>query len=318
MSDDSNDIFSGQMRLMVGMGFTDPEVNRRALKQAGGKLSTAVDLIVEGKVNADDEDDDIPLAAALNLSPTVKRTRTPEPAIKYRFPPLSVEAQKKIVQLHQMGFKDEGKARHALSKSKWDLEDATILLLEKGDELESGFSATEVIRQSRPTEDLAGMGGSSTSVGGFGGSPYGAAQTGLGADPFGSVPFGGGSGYPQPAANLFQPQPSYQQPSYQQPSYQQPSYQQPSYTTFQPAAPLFNPTPTANSFAVSQPAPRTQPDPFDPFGDEFAISQSAPGGAVGNPFTSPASSGFPSTAAANQLDPSFLRQQLRPTGYQFK
>ncbi|KAJ3041780.1 hypothetical protein HDV00_008670 [Rhizophlyctis rosea] len=323
---DDNDVFAGQLRLMNGMGFTDNDVNRRALKQTAGKLYAAVDLIVEGKVKETDDDDDIPLGTRLLNSPP--RARTPPPAVRYRFPPLSVDAQKKIVQLHQMGFKDEGKSRHALSKTNWDPEGAAVLLLDKADELDSGFSAIEVIRTPNPTEQLATLGSTSSGFGtnNFSTSPsfsnlntfsssYGAPQPAMNADPFGDL------------TSSFNTQPSvaygYQQPSlnYQQPT---PSFQQPTYNAYQsPAANLFQPAAIQPSYAASQPAARTAPDPFDPFGDEYSIEPARV--SQGNPFTSPASGGFPPTAAAPSMagatqfgDPAFLRQQLRPTGYQLK
>ncbi|KAJ3288479.1 hypothetical protein HK104_008154 [Borealophlyctis nickersoniae] len=344
---DTDDVFSGQNKLLINMGFTDPSQNRRALAQAHGKLYAAIDLIVSGKVK-DTDDDDIPLAASSStssLSPRFQRPKQEEQKIRYRFPPLSPEAQHKIFQLHSMGFRDEGKSRHALSKAKWDVEVAAVLLLEKAAELDSGFSAIEVIKPKTASEDLAaafgggqqqGFGGPVDTFSGFqtGGAGLGGvglgATSGMGAtsgfgasaDPFGGFQAGGngvGTGFGAPSGFV---QPSGYGGGVDPFSEFHPTPQL-------PARPhvTFNPQPLQPLQPLQPPQPPQQAalDPFDPFGDEFSVD--------GAPLVPSASRDYPELTGFEILDSAFpstsqpglplsnpaaLRQQLRPTGFQYQ
>ncbi|RKO90986.1 hypothetical protein BDK51DRAFT_29826 [Blyttiomyces helicus] len=175
---DSDDVFAGQLRLLTSMGFTNPDENRKALRITEGKLYAAVELIVSGKVDETPEPSASILPRSRSPLPTDSSppTPTPPPGPRYKFPSLTPDKQHLMFQLHSMGFKDEGKRRHALHISKWEVEQAAVLLLEKSDELDSGFSGTLVdaagARLAVPGLGRAGGGGgghvrsaSSSSVG---------------------------------------------------------------------------------------------------------------------------------------------------------
>lgn len=155
-----DDVFAGQIRVLQGMGFPDPHVNRKALAKAGGKINAAIDLIVSGKVDeGPDPDEDTPLGLSLNTnvlaafdplssSPassarTSTTTSTPSKP-QYKYKPLPPDKQHAIFQLHQMGFRQEGKARHALNKANWNVEEAVVIMLDRERELDEAFDAVNV------------------------------------------------------------------------------------------------------------------------------------------------------------------------------
>ncbi|KAL2915785.1 Protein gts1 [Polyrhizophydium stewartii] len=159
-----NEDFAGQLKVLASMGFTDMPLNRRALRQSMGRVNQAIDLIVAGEVV-----DDTPAAGAGGhgaedrpLAEMYVRTSHPGGSVfrpvapgaahqqppqdsslpMFIFPVLDPLQQDKVLQLAGLGFNDEGRIRHALHKSKWNVEVAAGLLLEDYGSLDSGFSGT--------------------------------------------------------------------------------------------------------------------------------------------------------------------------------
>jgi len=158
------DDFSGPLKMLNKMGFTDNSLNRRALTQAGGRIYAAIDLIVAGQVKSDtlsrsggggngqgraytvQQQQRVPTSAPSKSTSTSTSTSTT--TMRYKFPTLSPDNQRKLLQLNAMGFTDEGKCRHALEKCQWNVEEAVVVLVDKERELDSGFSAVDSVKVS--------------------------------------------------------------------------------------------------------------------------------------------------------------------------
>ncbi|KAJ3016350.1 hypothetical protein HKX48_004069 [Thoreauomyces humboldtii] len=56
-----------------------------------------------------------------------------------KFRALPPAQQHMLFQLHQMGFRSEGRCRHALSKTDWHVENAVLLLLDCNNALDDAF-----------------------------------------------------------------------------------------------------------------------------------------------------------------------------------
>ncbi|KAI9101099.1 hypothetical protein DFS34DRAFT_613151 [Phlyctochytrium arcticum] len=196
MGANDDDVFSGQLKIMANMGFPDATLNRRALLQAEGRIYAAVDLIVSGNVketpatssgNAGSKDafdmtafDPLANRTGSSASLGTRSSRSnlssqsslaDPPVIKYK--PLSPDKQHLIVQLHQMGFRNEGKARNALTLSKWKVEEAVEILLEREKDLDVYFDAINKPSSSTPSTSFNGRG---SAPAGFSGGHTGAEE----------------------------------------------------------------------------------------------------------------------------------------------
>ncbi|KAJ3187959.1 hypothetical protein HDU85_006352 [Gaertneriomyces sp. JEL0708] len=162
---DTDDIFSGQIRILQSMGFPDVALNRRALQRAEGRINEAVEIILAGSV-ADEPQGPIshqvthgrqlnndntallaifdPLHATAGSRPegaTPSATTSNNDTRTYKFPALSPTQQHALFQLHQMGFRSPGKTRHALHLADWDVSRAVEVFLERESTLDEAFSA---------------------------------------------------------------------------------------------------------------------------------------------------------------------------------
>ncbi|KAJ3152073.1 hypothetical protein HDU86_005918 [Geranomyces michiganensis] len=159
-SPQSDDVFTGQIRIMTTMGFPDENINRAALHKTEGRINSAIDLIVSGEpltpllpgqqppetasggggpglfLNTFDplrnRDPSRSPRSSVPASPMSPST----PSRKYR--PLPVDEQRLLYQLHAMGFlkygsKEEGKCRDALHRTKGNVDQAVALLLDSKD-----------------------------------------------------------------------------------------------------------------------------------------------------------------------------------------
>ncbi|EGF83902.1 expressed protein [Batrachochytrium dendrobatidis JAM81] len=138
------------------MGFSDSKVNQQALHMAHGRINDAIELITNGEVYADTTSaDNRPLADTYrNLPGQIRQHHLPNSAVhnnesvssgpSFIFPVLELDQQQAVLQLAGLGFTDEGKIRHALDKSKWNVEAAANVLIENADTLQSGFSGTPI------------------------------------------------------------------------------------------------------------------------------------------------------------------------------
>ncbi|KAI8914976.1 hypothetical protein DFJ77DRAFT_42042 [Powellomyces hirtus] len=158
-----DDVFCGQIKILQSMGFPDVEVNRAALHQTEGKINAAVDLIVSGEPITPVSQ--APPAILTSFDPLLQGSSTHSPARspltpktpstptrKYR--PLPPDQQHAIFQLHQMGFRQEGKSRDALNGTKWNVDAAVAVLLDRGDELNEDYD----LISAPPTSELQGLG----------------------------------------------------------------------------------------------------------------------------------------------------------------
>jgi hypothetical protein len=103
-----NEDYAGQLNTMQAMGFGDLDLNRKALARTDGKMQLAIDLIVSGDVDA-------------ALPP--KRSSVPS------IPRQLSEKDVKRTRLSEMGF-GAYEINMALEATGWDIEAATIYLLE--------------------------------------------------------------------------------------------------------------------------------------------------------------------------------------------
>lgn len=124
--------FTGQLKVLASYGFADQEKNMRALRKANGILTHAIDYLVANNVNE-----------APKLSKETKLKQI------YVFPVLEPQKQQLLLHMSSMGFSDEGKMRNALDKCNWNIEQATAVLLDDCDSLDSGYSGVPLDRASR-------------------------------------------------------------------------------------------------------------------------------------------------------------------------
>ncbi|TPX59117.1 hypothetical protein SpCBS45565_g07819 [Spizellomyces sp. 'palustris'] len=255
-----DDIFAGQIRVLQTMGFPDPDINRRALAKAEGKIYTAIDFIVSGDVNAPETSTahssnafDLSSFDPLSSTPSNTKSATPRssnPTPKYT--PLPPAKQHAIFQLHQMGFKQEGKARHALHKTNWNVEEAVMLLLERDGELDESFdrvggsgSAPQHRQHTSPFDDLAGLQAGAA-------SPF--ESDGWKLQPF-SSPEARHLGFPTP-----KPAFSYTPQDQGQPTSHTPAFSYtPTHTPAQTQAPIVDPF--ADDFSIDSLPPSLTPHP---------------------------------------------------------
>jgi hypothetical protein len=116
--------FYGSLKYLASMGFTDIQLNKRALYHTNGNVQQAIEFITDP--NLFEPKDAAPKA---NQGP------------QYLFPKLSEDQAAKVLQIAQLGFTDEGKIRHALFLQDWDVEQAVDRLLDADSALRSDFSA---------------------------------------------------------------------------------------------------------------------------------------------------------------------------------
>ncbi|KAI9017347.1 hypothetical protein BC832DRAFT_544313 [Gaertneriomyces semiglobifer] len=162
---DTDDIFSGQIRVLQSMGFPDVALNRRALQRAEGRINEAIEHILAGSVPDEPQgptphqgthgghlnNDNTallaifdPLHATAGSRPeaaTPAATTSDNHTRTYKFPALSPTQQHALFQLHQMGFRSPGKTRHALHLADWDVSRAVEVFLERESTLDEAFSA---------------------------------------------------------------------------------------------------------------------------------------------------------------------------------
>lgn len=131
------------------MGFTDLEQCRQAAKAADGVLPLAVEYLTNGipapKSNSSsgrsNNTNTNQYSAGANTSAKATTTR-------WTFPKLTQSQAERVLQCAAMGFNDEGKIRHALSKTNWSTEEALELLLNDDGGLSSSFSSFEASSKS--------------------------------------------------------------------------------------------------------------------------------------------------------------------------
>ncbi|KAJ3019922.1 hypothetical protein HKX48_001566 [Thoreauomyces humboldtii] len=258
----ADDHFAGQVKILQNMA--NEEQNRAALFKSKGKINSAIELIVSGAdltPTPEDSNHSIltsfdPLASSPQRGSAGSAPRSPQtpqiPTLKFK--PLGVPEQHKIFILHQMGFRQEGKSRDALHRTKWDVEAAATLLLDKNDELDERFDCINA-----PAAEFAAPGGS-----GVGGGAGWTDLQGLGSVAWKptQVPT------PASAFHLKAPQPTPVAPYRTGP----PARSDAGKPTY---APLHLP-PHPGGYTPQQSVPQAQPtppaDPFeDPFGDDFRI-----------------------------------------------
>lgn len=116
--------YAHTLKLLVSMGFDDMERNRKAVREANGLLHKSIEIL-----SGDSERQQI----------RPKKANLPV----YTFPKLSQEQAQKVLQCAAMGFEDEGKIRHALTLSKWEVEAAIDRLVDGDGILDSGYSSLE-------------------------------------------------------------------------------------------------------------------------------------------------------------------------------
>ena len=107
-----NEDYAHTLRLLVNMGFSDMERNRKACRQCNGLLHEAIEILGKAEV------------------PERKVPVRSEETSNYTFPKLSQIEAEKVLQCASMGFNDEGKIRHALELARWQVEDAIEKLVE--------------------------------------------------------------------------------------------------------------------------------------------------------------------------------------------
>ncbi|KAJ3325474.1 hypothetical protein HDV06_004333 [Boothiomyces sp. JEL0866] len=137
--------WEGQLKQLAIMGFTDVELNKRALYKTGGQFQAAIEYITNPSLL--DQAPEQP-SAPIYQSNTQQSYRPNIPARpevradlpEYIFPKLDADKAEKVLAIASMGFDDEGKIRHALTLSNWDLENAVAKLMDENDSLSSMFS----------------------------------------------------------------------------------------------------------------------------------------------------------------------------------
>ena len=131
--------FQGQQKLLFSMGFTDFQANHEALLACGGQFQQAVAYLTNPQERQE-------IAAQAQKSSTAykitEKYKNPASDLD-RFPPRDRDQSQKVAQVRQLGFKDQGKIRHALELSGWDVEGAVTMLLDDDAQLDSNFSAQE-------------------------------------------------------------------------------------------------------------------------------------------------------------------------------
>ncbi|KAJ3271570.1 hypothetical protein HDV01_006532 [Terramyces sp. JEL0728] len=138
--------WEGQLKQLAIMGFTDVELNKRALYKTGGQFQAAIEYITDPALL-----DHEPVAPPRPSQPSNTQSSyrsnippsrpDPQPKLpEYIFPRLDADKAEKVLTIASMGFNDEGKIRHALTLSNWDLENAVAKLMDENDTLSSMFS----------------------------------------------------------------------------------------------------------------------------------------------------------------------------------
>jgi hypothetical protein len=118
--------FYGSLKYLASMGFTDIQLNKRALYHTNGNVQQAIEFITDPS-----------LLDQTQQSAVKQQNQAPQ----YLFPKLSEDQAAKVLQIAQLGFTDEGKIRHALFLQGWDVEQAVDRLLDSDNSLQSDFSA---------------------------------------------------------------------------------------------------------------------------------------------------------------------------------
>ena len=137
--------FQGQQKLLLSMGFTDFQANHEALLACGGQFQQAVAYLTNPEERQE-------IAAQAQKSSTAykitEKYKNPASDLD-RFPPLDRDQSQKVAQVCQLGFTDQGKIRHALELSGWNVESAVTMLLDEDAQLDSNFSAQEATYPSK-------------------------------------------------------------------------------------------------------------------------------------------------------------------------
>ncbi|KAJ3355526.1 hypothetical protein HDU91_005664 [Kappamyces sp. JEL0680] len=140
MSINPHEDYAHTLRLLLNMGFSDMEANRRAVRACNGLLQNSIEYLTNGG-QAVDQPKTLSTQFGAHAA-TATRRSTPQSVARPTFPKLNQDQASKVLQCGGMGFTDEGKIRHALTKSKWVVEAAIDLLL-RDEGLESDFSSYE-------------------------------------------------------------------------------------------------------------------------------------------------------------------------------
>eukprot|EP00842_Homolaphlyctis_polyrhiza_P005805 jgi/Hompol1/6225/HPOL_001336-RA len=132
-----------------------PEINRKALIKAGGRFNEAIEYISSGDVELS--------STGNNRSRNQPKPADPPvvvPPPRFIFPVLTASQQQQVLRLADLGFVDEGKLRHALALASWDSDRAASLLIERNDELDSGYTGTPIDQFPTPASPFASPFGS--------------------------------------------------------------------------------------------------------------------------------------------------------------
>ena len=140
-----NEDYAHTLKLLLNMGFTDLELCRKACHAAGGVFPVSVEYLTTGipekKVESNSSRRSStttrPSSSSMNASAASKPQLS-----RFTFPKLSNDLAQKVLQCAGMGFSDEGKIRHALSNSNWEVAQAIESLLNDVG-LDSSFSSFE-------------------------------------------------------------------------------------------------------------------------------------------------------------------------------
>ena len=132
--------FQGQQKLLLSMGFTDTRANHEALTACGGQFQQAVAYLTNPDSKQEIAQQALQSSSSYKLSERYKPTVETK-SFGYTFPPLDRDQTRKVAQVAQLGFDDQGKIRHALDLANWDVEIAITMVLDDDGRLLSDYSA---------------------------------------------------------------------------------------------------------------------------------------------------------------------------------
>ncbi|KAJ3329010.1 hypothetical protein HDU76_008839 [Blyttiomyces sp. JEL0837] len=139
---DPNEPFAGQLKYLHNMGFTDIELNRKALSKSGGKIQQSIEYIVSGEVPEHGADDE-PL---VNLAPLPADTRA---ALK---------------ELRSMGFKNDVANLELLREFNNNVEQVIIHLVEAENGPVKPGSGADFLPNSSSAKTVPGKKGKKSAV----------------------------------------------------------------------------------------------------------------------------------------------------------
>jgi hypothetical protein len=135
--------YYGSLKLLANMGFNDVSLNREALRATNGSYAQAIEYLTNPSERAqiaaqNERRNSIQQEQFYNPPPSFV---VQQPLTKYIFPQLNPQQAQVVLQIATLGFDDEGKIRHALTLTQWNVEQAIEKLLEQNESLKSDFSS---------------------------------------------------------------------------------------------------------------------------------------------------------------------------------